>query len=81
MLRSMGVSVQNGYEFYEIYGNPCRGIKFRQKASNYDELEELIKKKRAEIVLRSQEMSNKVQDQYEDDSEDGEEKPSPEKEI
>jgi hypothetical protein len=62
MLRSMGVSVQNGYEFYEIYGNPCRGIKFRQKASNYDELEELIKKKRAEIVLRSQEMSNKVQD-------------------
>jgi hypothetical protein len=35
-----------GFEFYEFDGNPLRGIKFRKKADNFEELEEMIKKKR-----------------------------------
>jgi hypothetical protein len=59
-LRTIGVHVELGFEFYEIVGNPCQGIKFRKKADNYEELEELIKKKRAEIQIKLQEMGNKM---------------------
>jgi hypothetical protein len=51
-LRTIGVHVELGFEFYEI--------KFRKKADNYEELEELIKKKRAEIQIKLQEMGNKM---------------------
>jgi hypothetical protein len=33
------VNVELGFEFYEIDGHPCKGIKFRKKAENYDELD------------------------------------------
>jgi hypothetical protein len=48
-LRHIGVNVELGFEFFELEGNPLRGIKFRKKADNYEELEEMIKKKREEI--------------------------------
>ena len=53
-LRMIGVNVELGFEFHEIDGNPCKGILFRKKADNYDELEETIKKKKAEIALKLQ---------------------------
>lgn len=43
-----------GFEFYEFDGNPCKGIRFRKKAENYDELDEMIKRKKAEIALKAQ---------------------------
>lgn len=53
-LRSIGVNVELGFEFNGIDGNPCTGIKFRKKAENYDELDDQIKKKHAEIALKAQ---------------------------
>ena len=56
-LRHLGVNVELGFEYYEHYGdekNPCSGVKFRKKADDYEELEEQIKTKRAEIQSRLQ---------------------------
>ena len=41
----------------------------------------MIKKKKAEIALKLQEVGNKIQDDFDDDSDDMEDKISPEKEI
>jgi hypothetical protein len=30
------VHVSLGFEFYEIKGNPCEGVRFRKKADNYE---------------------------------------------
>lgn len=79
-LRTLGVHVELGFEFYEFEGNPCRGIKFRKKADNYEELEEDIKKKRAEIQIKLQEMGNRLTEELSEEEED-EDKISPEKEI
>lgn len=47
-LRMIEVNVELGFEFYGIDGGKCcKGIKFRKKAENYDELEDMIKKKKA----------------------------------
>ena len=80
-LRMIGVNVELGFEFHSIDGNPCTGILFRKKADNYDELEETIKKKKAEIALKMQEMGNKLPDDFDDDSDEDADKISPEKEI
>lgn len=48
------MNVELGFEFHSIEGNPCNGILFRKKADNFDELEETIKKKKAEIALKLQ---------------------------
>jgi hypothetical protein len=37
-LRTIGVHVELGFEFYEINGNPCQGVRFRKKADNFEEL-------------------------------------------
>jgi hypothetical protein len=37
----------------------------------------MIKRKKADIVLKAQEMNNRIQDEFEEDSEDNEEKISP----
>ena len=37
-LRFIGVNVELGFEFYGVDGSPCKGIKFRKKADNYNEL-------------------------------------------
>lgn len=38
-LRTIGVHIELGFEFYEYMGNPCTGVKFRKKADDYEELE------------------------------------------
>ena len=44
-LRMIGVNVELGFEFYGIEGPDCNGIRFRKKADNFEELDDLIKKK------------------------------------
>ena len=67
-LRLIGVNVELGFEFYGIEGNPCKGIRFRKKADNYEELDELIKKKKIQIQIKLQEMGNKMPEELEEES-------------
>ena len=56
-------------------------MKFRKKADNYDELDDLIKKKKIEMQQKLQAMGNKMDNDLDDDSDDDIDKISPDKEI
>lgn len=80
-LRMIGVNVELGFEFYGIEGPDCNGIRFRKKADNYEELDDLIKKKKIEIQVKLQEMGSRLPDELDSGSDSDDGKVSPQQEI